>query len=92
MVGVRAASGHTVRAPRSVRQVGQIVRSNLRGCGHLWLRKELCWLDHGALIDVDDVAILEILIVVNVCHNRSVTHILEAVLIVTTRLTKKVLS
>ena len=90
MVGVRAASGHTVRAPRSVRQVGQIVRSNLRGCGHLWLRKGLCWLDHGVLINVDDIAILEILIIVDMCHNRSVTHILKAVLTVITRLAEQI--
>ena len=58
-----------MRAPRSVGLMGDIVSRDLRGGGHLWLRKGMSGLNHTIIIGVNEIAFGQLLAMVDMCRN-----------------------
>ena len=75
MLGVWSACSYAVGTPSSVRQMGDVVSGYLGGSRYLRLRHWLGGLHYHALIIINDVALLQDLVAINVCLDRSLAQI-----------------
>jgi hypothetical protein len=75
VLSVWSACSYAVGTPSSVGQVGNVVSGYLCGSWYLRLRHRLGGLHYHAFIIINDVALLQDFVAINVCLDRSLTQI-----------------